>query len=92
MDNNVEITRIAEPYIHEKNSRVDVKYNIFVKNLKTKLIKKFVEIHKLRHFNLLEIKNLSDKHKFKLIKSEEFVTGSILSKSTWGACVVLRKK
>tara|TARA_X000000950_G_C13919042_1_gene662416 strand:- start:3830 stop:4582 length:753 start_codon:yes stop_codon:yes gene_type:complete len=92
IDNKVEITRIAEPYIYDKNSRVDVKYNIFVKNLKNKLIKKFVEVHKLRHFNLLEIKNLSDKHNFKMIKSEEFVSGSKLGKSTWGACVVLRKK
>lgn len=92
MDKKVEITRIAEPYIYNKNSRVDVKYNIFVKNLKNKLIKKFVEVHKLRHFNLLEIKNLSDKHNFKFIKSEEFVSGSKLGKSTWGACVVLRKK
>ena len=92
IDKKVEITRIAEPYIYDKNSRVDVKYNIFVKNLKNKLIKKFVEVHKLRHFNLLEIKNLSDKHNFKFIKSEEFVSGSKLGKSTWGACVVLKKK
>ena len=39
IDNKVEITRIAEPYIYDKNSRVDVKYNIFVKNLKGNLKK-----------------------------------------------------
>lgn len=88
----IEITRIAEPHIYDDKNRVDVKFNIFVKNLITGKIKKFIEIHKLRHFNLQEIKNFCDKHNFKLIKSEEFVSGSRLSKSTWGACVVLRKK
>ena len=91
LNKKIEIIRIAEPFIYNKKSRVNVKYDIFIKNLKTGLIKKINEIHKLRHFNLLEIKKLCDAHNFKLVKSEEFISGSKLSKNTWGACVVLKK-
>jgi SAM-dependent methyltransferase len=90
-DNKIEIIRIAEPFIYKNKNRIDVKYNIFVKNLKNGLIKKYSEVHKLKHFNLPEIKKLSRMNNFELLRAEEFLTGHKLCKSTWGGCVVLRK-
>ena len=86
-----EITRIAEPVTFSNENRVDVNYNIFVKDLKSDVIQSFSEVHSVRHFNLLEIDILSEMHDFKRINAEEFLTGLKLNEKTWNACVVLKK-
>jgi SAM-dependent methyltransferase len=88
----IEIIRIAEPTVYDKKKIVDVNYLFFVENLATGSIKKFNEVHKVRHFNLSEIKNFADMQGFELINSEEFITGSKLSNKTWSGCVALKKK
>ena len=87
----IEVTRIAEPEIYPNENRVDVNYNIFVKDLATKSINTFKEVHKVRHFNLPEIDILCDIYGFKRINAEEFVSGANLSEETWSACVALKK-
>lgn len=87
----VKITRIAEPKIYHDQSRVDVKYNFFLQNLNNGLINFFEEVHPLRHFNLIELKEIGKKNNFKLVNSEEFITGAKLSDQTWSACVVFKK-
>ena len=71
---------------------VGIDYSIFVKELETNVIKNFKEAHLVRHFSLLEIEVLANRHDLELIHSEEFLSGKELSENTWGACVVLRKK
>jgi SAM-dependent methyltransferase len=87
-----EVIRIAEPEFYLNKHIVNIKYSFYVKNLKNGFIKKFGEMHKLRHFDLLEIKKFSKMHNFDILCSEEFLTGLKLNQKTWGACVVLKKK
>ena len=91
-DKKFEVTRIAEPKMYNYKNCVGIDYSIFVKELETNVIKNFKEAHLVRHFSLLEIEVLANRHDLELIHSEEFLSGKELSENTWGACVVLRKK
>ena len=90
-DNQVEITRLAEPEIYPNENRVDVNYTIFVRDLLKDKIQTFQEVHPMRHFSLLEIDILAGVHGFERVMAEEFMTGNSPSEKTWGVCVVLRK-
>jgi len=89
---NLEITRIAEPEEIPNKNLVKVNYTIFVKELDKGLSKDFSEVHPLRHYSLPEILFFADKHGFEMIHSEEFLTGNSPSEKTWGVVFVLRKK
>jgi SAM-dependent methyltransferase len=90
-DDQVEITRIAEPVIHENENRVDVLYTIFARELATGAMHTLQEIHPMRHFSLPEIDLLAKVHGFERIGAEEFFTGKAPSEDTWGVCVILQK-
>jgi SAM-dependent methyltransferase len=91
IDNQVEITRLAEPINYPNENRVNVNYTIYVKDLKTHQIQTFNEVHPMRHLSLPEIDILADVHGFERVKAEEFLTENLPSEDTWGVCVVLRK-
>jgi SAM-dependent methyltransferase len=90
-DDQVEITRIAEPVIHANENRVDVHYTIFARELRTGVVHTLQEVHPMRYFSLPEIDLLADTHGFDRIGAEEFSTGKIPSEDTWGVCVILQK-
>lgn len=90
-DDDVEITRIAEPKIYPKENRVDVSYTIFARDVALGAVNAFQEIHPMRHFSLPEVDLLASGHGFERIQAEEFLTGNEPSENTWGVCVVLRK-
>lgn len=90
-DEQVEITRIAEPVIHPNENRVDVNYTIYASELETGAVQTLQEIHPIRHFSLPEIDLLAGVHGFEHIQAEEFFTGDEPSEKTWGVCMVLRK-
>lgn len=86
-----EVSRVAEPIIHSVDNRVDVNYTFFVKNLKSKKFEKFNEVHKMRHFNLLEIDLFCKSTGFERVFAKEYITDNLLNENTWNAVVVLRK-
>ena len=90
-NNQVEITRLAEPVSYPNENRVNVNYTIFVKDLKADQIQIFNEVHPMRHFSLLEIDMIADMHGFERLRAEEFMTKNLPSEETWGVCVVLKK-
>jgi SAM-dependent methyltransferase len=90
-DDQVEITRIAEPVINANENRVEVYYTIFARELATGAVHTLQEVHPMRHFSLPEIDMLVEVHGFEQIGAEEFSTGEPPSEDTWGVCVILRK-
>lgn len=90
-DNDLEITRIAEPKVYPNENCVDVLYTIFVRDIASGAVKTFLEVHPMRHFSLPEIDLLAAVNGFERLQAEEFVTGIKSSEKTWGVCVVLRK-
>ena len=91
LDEKYKITRVAEPKIDSNNSRVDVKYTFFVESLEDHSIRKFNEIHPMRHFSLNEIILFASKNGFKFFKSGEWLTNNPPSEKTWNAYVILKK-
>ena len=92
VDDQVEVTRIAEPVTHTSENRVDVHYTIFARELATGAVYTLHEIHPMRHFSLPEIDLLAETHGFERIGAEEFSTGQAPSEETWGVCVILQKR
>jgi SAM-dependent methyltransferase len=90
-DEEVEITRVAEPKMYNNENKVEVKYTIFAKNLKNNHIETFEEVHPMRHFSLSEFEILAAKYGFNCIQTEEFLTRKKVSENTWGVCMALRK-
>ncbi len=85
------ISRISEPQSISEKNRVDVKFTFFVENKKDSFIKKFVEVHPMRHFSLPEIELFALKHHFELLKSSEWLTNKSPSENTWGVYAILKK-
>jgi len=90
-DKNFDITRIAEPTLYPSHNKVDVHYNIFVRNKDNNMVETIKETHSIRHFTLLELDLFAQISGFKRIEAEEFSTGKALSEETWGACHVFKK-
>lgn len=87
-DDDIEVTRIAEPKIHENKNIVDVNYNIFIKNKATGIAEELKETHRMRYLFKPEIDFLFEQAGFKLVESVEWMTGREPGFDTWGVCFV----
>lgn len=90
-DREVEIIRIAEPVPYPQESRVDVKYTIFARDLANEAVQITTETHPMRHFSLPEIDLLAVVHGFERIYAEEILSRKPPGEDTWGVCVTLKK-
>ena len=87
----IEVTRVAEPSILINENIVNVNYQFFVKNKLDNNYKTFQETHPMRHFSLPEINYFAEKNGFLLKMSEEWITGNMPSKETWSIALVMKK-
>jgi SAM-dependent methyltransferase len=90
-DDDIEITRIAEPVVLNNKNVVDVNYEIIIRDKQTGAASVFVEKHPMRHFSIPEIELLASHTGFKILRAEEFLTGNDPSEHTWGVCFILSK-
>lgn len=90
-DNLYKLTRISEPQIYYNKNLVDVNFDIFIENKQTNEITEIKEIHKMRYLFDSEIELLLDDFGFKIVNSEEWLTGKSPSWDTWGVCFVCKK-
>jgi SAM-dependent methyltransferase len=91
-DEEVAITRIAEPECLKEQNKIKVHYQTFVEDLKTKNISKIEETHVMRAFEKEEIKEFCNETGFILLHSEEWLSSLPPSNETWGVCSILQKK
>lgn len=85
------ITRIAEPECFREQNIVKVNYQTFVEDLKSNHISKVKETHEMRAFNTEEIREFASQTGFTILCSEEWLTSHTPSKDTWGVCTTLQK-
>jgi len=90
-DDQVEITRLAEPVLYPNDNRVDVNYTIFARDIASGTVQTTTETHPMRHFSLPEIDLLAHITGFRRLEAAEFLTGHVAGEDTWGVCVVLQK-
>jgi SAM-dependent methyltransferase len=91
-NDEISITRIAEPTIFPNANRVDVHYTVMAEDLRTNVLQTFEEIHPMRHFSLPELDLLAETTGFDRLTAEEWLTGAPPSQATWGVCLVLQKR
>jgi SAM-dependent methyltransferase len=90
-DEQIEITRLAEPVLHPNQNTVDVNYTVFAKHQAGESVQTMTESHPMRHFSLPEIDLLAQMTGFSVVSGEEFMTGKPPSLDTWAICVTLKK-
>jgi SAM-dependent methyltransferase len=69
-----EITRIAEPVMHENENRVDVNYHIFVRDVETGAVEEIKETHSMRYLFLPEIEAFLYDTGFSAVETFDFLT------------------
>lgn len=89
-DNEIAITRIAEPVIHVNDNIVDVNYQIFVKNKQTGAVEELQEVHKMRYLFQPEIEWLAAANGFEFITCREWMSERIPDFKSWGVYCVCR--
>ena len=91
-DNEIQLTRIAEPVLYEDKNIVEVNYTLFVENIADNSFQRINETHRMRYFTTPEIMLFLNQYGFELLHSEEWMTGNMPSINTWGVCYLTRKK
>jgi SAM-dependent methyltransferase len=85
------VTRTAEPLLHANRNVVDVHYEIFATDIATGRIDRIEEDHSMRYFFLPELAAIGRSAGLSLAHAEEWMTGREPSEDTWGVCVAMRK-
>lgn len=91
-DNDISITRLAEPLMHYNRNVADVNYEIIIEEKNPGKITKIKEIHPMRYFSIPEIELLSEMCGFYILETEEWLSGKEPSENTWGICFILKKR
>jgi SAM-dependent methyltransferase len=86
----IEVTRMAEPELLPNNNLVDVHYHMFVRDKASNEVKELRETHRMRYLFQPEIELLLELAGFRLVHGEEWMTGKPVGTATWGACFLAR--
>lgn len=89
-DNQISVTRVAEPVFHPNENTVDVNYTVSIVDKKTGKIEEIKEVHKMRYLFLTEVLEFAANFGFKVLKAEEWITGKSLGFNTWNSCFILK--
>jgi SAM-dependent methyltransferase len=88
---DMKITRIAEPVMHYNENIVDVNYEMIIEDKKTYIADKIKETHRMRYLFLPEIEFFLNKAGLKVIDSSCWMQDKPLSADTWYGVVVAGK-
>lgn len=91
-DENIKVTRIAEPELHLNENLVDVNYEVIIEDKKSGQFERVIETHHVRYFFLPEIQLFMQSHGFEIIGRYEWMTEQMPQNRAWYVCVVGRKK
>jgi len=91
-DDNIKITRVAEPILHPKMNCVDVHYTVFVTDKKTGMVQEIHETHTMRYLFSTEVELLLANAGFNIIAREGWITKKPLGFDTWGGLFICRLK
>jgi hypothetical protein len=91
-DEEIKVTRIAEPVMHADENVVDVNYQVSIEVNESGQIEQVKETHKMRYLFLPEITRLLDMHQLELIDAREWLTDNLPGEQSWGVMAVTRKK
>jgi SAM-dependent methyltransferase len=86
-DDQISVTRIAEPVLDVKAHTVDVKYDVFIQEKVSRQILNVKETHKMRYLDKPELEDLLRGEGMAMRHFKEFLTDQEPSETTWGICL-----
>lgn len=89
-DEEVTITRIAEPVMHANENLVDVNYQIFIKDKTSGVLEELQETHCMRYLFKPEIELLLKQFQMELVEYREWMSDREPGFDTWGVYFVVR--
>lgn len=90
-NDDIKITRIAEPIMHSQNSVVDVNYDIFIEDKTNHTIIQKKELHKMRYLFDNELEMICDKIGFKVLDKYQWMCEKAPSYKSWNVVWVVKK-
>lgn len=91
-DEEIKVTRLAEPEIHVNENIVDVNYTVFIEEKTLKLVKQVKETHQMRYLFLPELECFADGGTWSEFKSYGWMKLQDLHQDDWAGIVALTKK
>jgi SAM-dependent methyltransferase len=91
-DATTAVTRIAEPTLHPNLDRVDVRYRLFVKDLRSTQVEEIQETHQMRYLFRPELELLAEDAGLRIESGGAWMSGRELDFSTWYAYFVVQHR
>jgi SAM-dependent methyltransferase len=88
-DEKIEMIRIAEPEMYPNENRVDVHYQVLIKEKSTGKVEILEETHRMRYLFMPEILGLCEEFGFSMLDAREWMTGKSPGLDTWGVYFVV---
>jgi len=89
-DEDIFVTRIAEPVMHPNENIVDVNYHVFIRDKASDRVDEIKESHRMRYLFKPEIGRMLKLEGLELIRCEEWMSGKEPGFDTWGVSFVVR--
>ncbi|MEA5573955.1 class I SAM-dependent methyltransferase [Calothrix sp. UHCC 0171] len=90
-DEEIIVTRIAEPVLHPNKNLVDVNYQVFIRDKRSNTVEEIQENHHMRYLFKPEIDHLLSANQMQNIKYCEWMTDREAGLDTWGVCFIVQK-
>ena len=90
-NNNIKVTRIAEPLLQPQENIVDVNYDVFITDKKTKEVIQKQEVHKMRYLFDTELELICNKVGLTVLKKYEWMSDKSPSFNSWNTVWVVEK-
>ena len=91
-DEEILVTRIAEPVMHPNDNLVDVNYQVFIKDKSSGAVEELRETHQMRYLFKPELELLFSTTGFLPIEHHEWMTKCEAGLNTWGVCFVAQNQ
>lgn len=89
-DDEISVTRIAEPVMHPNDNLVDVNYQVFIKDKNTGAVEELQETHRMRYLFKPEVDFLVRELRFEFLECHEWMSDQNPGFSTWSVYFVVR--
>ena len=91
-DEEIKVTRLAEPVLKSNENIVEVNYELLITSKAKNETEVLKEVHPMRYFFKPEIQLLLNDANMHILYFNEWLTDQAASESTWGVCCVAQKK
>jgi len=90
-DDEIRVTRIAEPVMHQNENWVDVNYQVFIRDKSSNTVEELWETHRMRYLFKPEIELLFQESQMQVIAFREWMSDQEAGFHTWSTYFVGRK-